>query len=98
MNGVTYVPQPTFTLINVIKSIAYSWFMWKFSNVMAIFDMMVNLPAWRKAVGFLSFFILLCGADSALFILLNSYSFEGIFVAATIVLALLITSLVHIKT
>lgn len=49
--------------------------MWKFANVLAILDMLTPLVAWKKAVGLISFFLLLCSADSVIFILKNQYSF-----------------------
>jgi hypothetical protein len=70
-NGATSIPQPNFTTINVIKSIVYGWVFWKFSNVVAIFDMMTTLATWKKVVGFFSFFIVLCSIDSIIFIMAN---------------------------
>ena len=77
-------------------SIVYGWVFWKFANVIAMFDMLTPLVAWKKAVGFLSFFIVLCGVDSVIFILMNKYSYEGVFVGAAMLLALLISGLLYI--
>lgn len=94
--GSTTVPQPSFTVINVIKSIVYVWAMWKFANAIAILDMLAHVVTWKKVVGFFSFFLLLCGIDCVLFILLNQYNLEIIFAGSAMLLALLISSLLHI--
>lgn len=68
VSQVGVVSQPLFTVTSVLKSIVLNWVMWKAAVVLVMVDMLAPLGMARKLIGTSTFFVLVCAADSIIFI------------------------------
>lgn len=89
--GASSVPQPTFTVSNIIKTISFNWIMWKAANVIVLLDMLAPLTWRRKLVGMSVFSVIMCALDWCTFVLLHDHNYDYAFIGISWIVTLLIS-------
>jgi hypothetical protein len=95
--GSSIVPQPYFTVGNVIKSIAFNWIMWKSANIIVILDMLAPFNWKRKLIGVGIFTGVMCAIDWVIFVLLNSRDYDFAFVGISWLVSLVLTVCLYFR-